>query len=72
MKVEYRMREDKVADEDGVLHTVYGFEAWCNGEAIRVIPDVCCTRERAEYYLRLFNELGLSLLHLDDVIEEIV
>ena len=72
MDIEYRMREDKVADEDGVLHTVYGFEVWRNGEAIRVIPDVCCTRERAEYYLGLFNELGLSLWHLDDIIEEIV
>ena len=72
MNIEYRMREDMVADEEGVLHRVYGFEAWRDGKAIRVIPDVCCTRDRAEYYLKLFNALGLSLLHLDDVIEEIL
>ena len=72
MKCEYRIREDCVADEDGVLHTVYGVEAFENGELLRAIPDVFCEKSNAERYIEMFNDLELSLLHLDDVIEDIV
>lgn len=72
MNCDYRMREDQVADEDGVLHTVYGIEAWVGSELIRAVPDVFCEKPKAEYYIGLFNELGLSILHLDDVIDDIL
>ena len=72
MECKYRMRKDEIADEEGVLHTVYGVEAWRRGEMVRCIPDVFFKKERAEHYIGLFNKLELRLIHLDDVIEEIL
>ncbi len=72
MECKYRMREDEIKDEDGVLHTVYGVDVLSRGELVRSVPDVFFEKERAEYYIGLFNTLGLRPIQLDDVLEEIL
>ncbi|MBR2474157.1 MAG: hypothetical protein IKB51_03915 [Clostridia bacterium] len=72
MKCDYRMREDRITDEEGIQHTVYGVEAWSKNELVRSVPDVFFDRALAEHYIGLFNSLDLRLCHLDDVIEDVL
>ena len=72
MKHDYQMREDKIYDEEGNIHTVYGVVAIEQGSIIRSVSDVFKDKTDAEYYIGLFNSLQLSLCHLDDIIEEIL
>ena len=72
MKYEYKIREDVITDEEGELHTVFGIEAWCGKELVRTISDVFYQQKNAEHYIELFNKLNLSIIHLEDVIEDIL
>jgi hypothetical protein len=72
MKIRYGLIRDKVTDEDGELRTVYGIEVKKEGRVLRTVSDVFTEKETAEYYIGLFNTLGLSPIHLDDVLEDIL
>ena len=73
MKITYCLRTDKVFDEDGVLHTVYGIEAFTKSKhKVASVADVFFNKQKAEDFIRLCNELKLSLVHLPDVIEDVL
>ena len=68
----YVIRQDVVADEEGTEYTVWGVDLFENGALLESVPDVFFEREKAEYYIGLFNELELDPIHLYDVIEDIL
>ena len=68
----YVIRQDVVADEEGTEYTVWGVDLFENGTLLESVPDVFFEREKADYYIGLFNELELDPVHLYDVIEDIL
>ena len=73
MKITYCLKTDKVFDEDGVLHTVYGIEAVAkNKHKVASIADVFLNKQKAENFIKLCNDHKLSLIHLPDVIEDVL
>lgn len=66
----YRIRTDRIEDEENTLHTVYGIEVLENGKLLKAIPDVFTNSERAENFIALLNSEKLELIHLPDVIED--
>ena len=73
MKITYRLRIDKVCDEEGVLHTVYGIEAFARSQhKIASIADVFFDKQEAEAFIKLCNDRKLGLINLPDVIEEVL
>ncbi len=73
MEIVYRMKTDTVYDEEGFLHTVYGIEA-LNAENLIVasVADVFFDKVKATEFIALCNDLRLSLIHLPEVIEDIL
>ena len=73
MEIIYRLKTDKVYDEEGFLHTVYGIEA-LNAENLIVasVADVFFDKAKATEFITLCNALKLSLIHLPEVIEDIL
>ena len=73
MKITYRLRTDKVFDEDGVFHTVYGIEAFAkSNRKVASVADVFFDKQKAEDFIKLCNDHRLSLIHLPDVIEDVL
>lgn len=72
----YDVREDSITDEDGKIRPTFGvdvLEGSTEGvRFIRSIRDVFLSRSEAERFVGLCNSLGLSLIHLDDVIEDAI
>lgn len=70
----YRIREDWITDEDGVLHQVYGIEVveMPTGRLLEqyTVADLFTNRERAEALAELCTRLELSPIHLMDVAED--
>ncbi|MGM9647800.1 MAG: DUF6514 family protein [Eubacteriales bacterium] len=73
MRYTYRVREDRLRDEEGVEHKVYGIEVLSEaGELLPeyTIPDLFCQREPAEGLASLCTELQLEPIHLAAVAED--
>lgn len=73
MEITYRLRTDNVSDEEGVLHTVYGIDAFApNKNRVASVADVFFDKQKAEDFIESCNVLKLSLVHLPDVIEDVL
>lgn len=73
MKITYRLRTDKVFDEEGVLHIVYGIEAFSKSRhKVASIADIFLDKQKAADFIKLCNDHKLSLIHLPDVIEDML
>ncbi len=67
----YRMRTDKIYDEDGTEFTVYGIEAVENsGTVLRSVPDIFFDIEKAKDFVDLCNSCEISLIHLPDMVDD--
>lgn len=72
MKCEYVVRTDFVRDEESCVHMTYGIELLADSEVIKSYPDIFAEREDAEAFATLCNNLDLSPVHFDDVIEDVI
>ena len=73
MQVTYTLRTDIVTDEDNNKHTVYGVEALDNFEnTLESFADIFFDKQKAEEFIQLCNEEKLELVHLQNVIEDII
>lgn len=73
MTYTYCMRKDTVHDEKEHMYTVYGIDAISDaGETFSSFPDVFFDEQKAERFVRLCNEGGLSLLHFANAVEDAV
>lgn len=71
MTFTYCVRKDTIRDEERKDHTVYGIEAVdSKGEILSSFSDLFFDRQKAESFVRLCNESGLSLIHLSGAVED--
>lgn len=63
----YQLRRDTIVDDEGESHTVYGIELPSENIAVK---DIFCKQKEAEAFIKLCNDLDLSPLHLQDVIDD--
>ena len=73
MQVIYTLRTDIVTDEENQRHTVYGIDVLDNFKnVIKTVKDIFFNKQKAENFIKLCNEEKLELVHLQDVIEDIL
>ncbi len=65
----YYMRSDTILDDEGVSHTVYGIELPNKNISIK---NIFINRKEAEDFVKLCNDLDLSYIHLEDVIQDVL
>ena len=71
MTYTYCMRKDIIHDEEKKEYVVYGIEVISHkGKLLLSFPDVFFDRKKAEHFVKLCNEAGLSLIHLPCAIED--
>ena len=66
----YKLTTTQKTDEAGISHTVYGIEAFEEGDDIpkRTIDDIFTDLSAAERFVSACNMLALDIEHLDDVV----
>lgn len=73
MQVTYTLRTDIVTDEDNHKHIVYGINALDSfGSVLKSVDNIFFSKQKAEEFIELCNEEKLELIHLKDVIEDIL
>lgn len=73
MQVIYKLRTDIVLDEDNCEYTVYGITALDSYEnVLMTVEDIFFDKQKAEEFVELCNQEKLELIHLQDVIEDIL
>lgn len=70
----YKLRSDKIISEDGELFIVYGIDAVnLDTKSVEIsIPDIFFEKQEAEKFIELCNSEELMIVHLWDVIEDIL
>lgn len=73
MQVIYKLRTDTVTDENNRKHTMYGIIALDKFENIlKTVKNIFYNKQKAEEFIELCNREKLELIHLQDVIEDMV
>lgn len=74
MKYFYRISTDTIIDEVGTTHTVYGIAVHRDSSPTpeRIIGDIFCERDAAEWFVGLCNDLGLCPDQLDDAVSDVI
>lgn len=73
MNCTYKLNETTVYDEEGNAHIVYGVDVVDDHEnIIESITDVFFERTKAEKVVKMCNKYNLALIHLRDVLEDII
>lgn len=69
----YRIREDRIKDESGNVHIVYGIEAVDTaGHVLLAFPDVFFDQMKAEQLVDSCNINEVELIHLADVVTDAI
>ncbi len=67
----YKLTTDFVYDEENQEHITYGIAAVDPfGKVIKSFSDVFFDKTKAEHLVTLCNKEKLSLIHLEDVVED--
>ncbi len=74
MKYIYVIRVDTISNEANQAYIVYGIEAidTRKGTVLSSFPDIFTDLNEAESVIQLLNEEKLDLIHLPDVINDII
>lgn len=74
MKYIYVIRVDIISNEADNTYTVYGVEAidTRKGTVLSSYPDIFTDLKEAESVIQLLNEEKLDIIHLPDVINDII
>lgn len=73
MQVIYTLRTDIVTDEDNHKHIVYGITALDRfGNVLNTFEDIFFSKQKAEEFVELCNDEKLELIHLQDVVEDVL
>lgn len=71
--MKYTLRTYIVTDEGNHKHTVYGITALDSfGNVLKTVEDIFFCKQKAEEFIELCNQEKLELIHLQDVIEDIL
>lgn len=67
------MRKDTIYDENGNKYTVYGIEAVdYRGKVLLSFSDIFFDKQKAKHFVNLCNKNDLELIHLADVVEDVL
>lgn len=67
----YRVRKDTMLDEERNVRTVFGVEALDGeGKVVSGFSDVFFDGQKAESFVSLCNDSGLSLIHFSSAVED--
>ncbi|MDO4302146.1 MAG: DUF6514 family protein [Clostridia bacterium] len=69
--VKYAIVKDTLSIE-GISYNTYGIIVLFNNKPIRYISDIFLNENEIESFVSLCNELKLSPIHLDEVIDDII
>ena len=74
MRYIYATRIDTILSEVKCVYTVYGIDAidLGTGNVLCSCPDIFTDLFEAEHTVELLNKEGLELVHLHDVIDDII
>ena len=73
MKIAYHLRCDEICDECGEIHKVYGIDAIDSEDnVVSSVPDIFFDISEAIKFVELCNSAELSLIHLPEVIEDLL
>ena len=73
MTYTYCLRQDTICDEEKTEYLSYGVEAvGSEGEILSSYSDLFFDRQKAERFVNLCNESGLSLVHLSYAVEDAI
>ena len=73
MEVIYTLRVDTVTDEENCEYLVYGITAIDTfGNVLKTFKDIFFDKQKAENFIELCNQEKLELIHLQDVVEDIL
>lgn len=71
--MKYALKTDKIHSEENKLFIVYGIiAADSEKQVISFIADIFCDKIKAERFIDLCNRGQLSILHLNDVINDVL
>ena len=70
--MKYALTIEKVYDEENKAVEVYGIAAIDEGEVLKSVSDVFTDKNVAESFIDICNQGHLSIIHLDDVIADII
>lgn len=73
MKHTYRVKAEEICDEEGGSHTVFGIAAVnAQGGTDASFSDVFTDKDEVTRFVDLCNRLELNLIHLSDVVEDVL
>lgn len=73
LQVKYILRTDIIKDEGNRSYTVYGITATdMFGNALKTVKNIFLNIKQAEEFIELCNSEKLELVHLQDVVEDVL
>lgn len=66
----YKMRKDKLMSEDNIHYVGYGIDAYSGLRRVKSIKDITPNKEQLARQIKIWNRCRISLVHLEDVIED--
>lgn len=70
--VTYCIQEEKLYHKDLGYYTAFAIKAFQNNKLVEFVSDVFLDKEKANSFVRQCNELQVDLVHLYDVIDDIL
>ena len=71
--MKYILRTDVVTDEENQKYTVYGITTLDSfGNVLNTFEDIFFSKQKAEEFVKLCNEEKLELIHLQNVVEDVL
>lgn len=72
-KYTYRVKTTSISGGQGNSRSVYGIEVLNSiGRSLKVVPNIFLDATQAEKFVDLCNSEELDIIHLDDVIEDLL
>ena len=65
----YLLRSDTILDENGASRIAYGIDLPSENISVK---DIFCNIEEAEAFVKTCNDLNLSPLHIQEVLDDLL
>ena len=66
------MRSDLLVSEDNIKYRSYGIDVFEENKLIRTVKDISLNKKSVDELVDKCNDLKVSILHIEDVIQDFV
>lgn len=66
----YKLRCDRLKDEDNGIYTSFGIDVFQYNTPIRSVKDVSVNKDNLQKLISLLNRLQPDPVHIDDIIQD--